>query len=63
MRDLLSQDLKKATNDVMKIEILRRLERAEREICERKERVNEEEHKYEESLAELRKGGFVSLVT
>ena len=56
--------MKKATNDVMKIEIQRRLEEAEGWIRKRREEVNEKERQVnqdEESLAMLRKGGFMSL--
>ena len=55
MRDLLSQELKKATNDVMKIEIQRRLEGAEREFRERKEKVNAKEREVNQYEGELKK--------
>ena len=59
-RDLLSQELKTATNDDMKIEIQRQLEGAERAIRTWKGQVNEGERKvneYNDKLGPLKKEG------
>ena len=56
------QELKTATNNAMKSEIQRRLERAEREIRQWKEMVSKTERKvseHEEILSQLWKGEFV----
>ena len=51
------QDLKTATNDDMKIEIQRRLEKAEGKIHEWKEWINKHERQVNEYEGELKKEG------
>ena len=59
-RDLVLQEMKTSTSDVMKSEIQRRSEEVERLICRRKKQVNEyqsEANSYAERLILLKKEG------
>ena len=51
------RDLNTATNDDMKSKIQRQLEKAEKEICERKGRVNYWERQLNQEEGELKKEG------
>lgn len=51
------QELKTATNDVMKSDMQRQLERAERGIRESKEKVNKYEHEVTQREGQLKKEG------
>ena len=53
--------MKTATDDVMNIEIRRRLERAERRIREKKVKVNEYEREVNQYEGELKKEGELTV--
>ena len=53
----MSEELRSAVDDVMKIELQDQLEKAEREIHEWKERVNSWESKVNQDEGELKKEG------